>query len=234
MKGITNPIQAISEVFIRPNGVFSTLINTHNWSWIPFFIIAFVGTLPVFVYFETVDFNWYTDFLVSNTLSDVSPAEQQAFTNNLSQPLLKWSSTIGTVIGYVVANAILAAYLLLVTRQDEKSIHGFTDWYGFTWWISLPMLISSLLSLVLLFINGDSHISPSLLNPLSLGTLLGIEMSSPYSGISESFRLDMLWSIYLIAVGLSQWTQFNSQKAWIAASAPFVIIYSAWLCFTFF
>ncbi|MBU2977345.1 YIP1 family protein [Alteromonas sp. C1M14] len=234
MQGISNPFKAVSEIFVRPNGVFYTLDNTSNWSWIPFFIIAVVGSLPVFIYFNNVDFTWYKDFLVNASLSDVSPAEQQAFTDQLSQPLVKWSSTIGTVIGYMVANAILAVYLMLVTRQDEKSVHGYTDWYGFTWWVTLPVLVSSVLSLVLLLLNGDPQISPSILNPLSVGTLLGVDISSPYSQICESLRLDMLWSIYLTAVGLGQWTQFNSNKAWIAASAPFVIIYTVWLFFTLF
>ena len=46
MSAVTNPIQACSEVFVRPRAVFEALKTRNNWSWVPFIPTAIIGSLP--------------------------------------------------------------------------------------------------------------------------------------------------------------------------------------------
>ncbi len=233
MSEVSNPFQAINEIFIRPNKVFSKLATTDNWSWVPFFIVMVLGLLPLYLYFQTIEFAWYSNYLADAQLGDVSPAEKQAYQNQLTLGMIKWSTLIGMFLGFIVINAIMAGYYTFMTRHDEKSLQGFTDWYGMTWWTALPSIIPSLIALLLLVMADGHQIDPVTLSPLSLAYIFGLEPSSDFFGLCQSLRLDMAWTYYLTAVAISQWTSFSTKKAWIIALAPGVVIYGIWLIIAF-
>ena len=56
---VTNPFQAASEIFYKPTQVFEAISVKDNWSWIPFIIVTAVAILPLYLYFNLVDFEWY-------------------------------------------------------------------------------------------------------------------------------------------------------------------------------
>lgn len=229
MSDVNNPFQAVSETFIRPNTVFNRLATVSNWSWIPFIIVMVLGILPLYLYFQTVDFEWYTNYLAQTQLGDVSPAEKQAYKDQLAPGIITWSTLIGIAIGFLVINALMAVYLTFMTRNDEKSIQGFTDWYGMTWWVALPSVIPSLIALLLLVMADGHEIEPITLSPLSLAFIFGLTPASDFFNLAQSVRLDMIWSIYLTAVAIGQWATFNNKKSWLVASGPFIVIYGIWL-----
>ncbi|MCP4865003.1 MAG: YIP1 family protein, partial [Alteromonas sp.] len=51
---------------------------------------------------------------------------------------------------------------------------------------------------------------------------------SDWFGFAQALRLETLWSVYLITVGITQWTSFDTKKSAIIAAAPFVIIMGVW------
>ncbi len=53
-------------------------------------------------------------------------------------------------------------------------------------------------------------------------------MESDWFGFAQALRLETLWSVYLITVGITQWTSFDTKKSAIIAAAPFVIIMGVW------
>ncbi|MBU3022383.1 YIP1 family protein [Aestuariibacter sp. A3R04] len=228
MQETSNPFQAITEVFYKPNQVFSTLSGKDNWSWIPFFVVCTFSILPLFLYYEMVDFEWFKNYLVSTTMADVSPAEQQNFKDSLHQSAMKWGASIGVFVVILLINALYATYFTLMSRHDEKCVQGFTDWYGFMWWVSLPSIIPSLISLLVLATADTAQIVPTNINIASLAYLLDVSATSNFFRIAESIRLDMIWMIYLTAVGVYQWTGFARKKAWIVSLAPFVVLYGLW------
>ena len=138
MSEVTNPIQACSDIFFKPNGVFAATNVKHNWSWVPFIAVIVIAVLPAYMYFNFVDFDWYTDLIINSTYADVSPNEQNMIRQNMSQDSVLLFSVIGAFIGYIVLNSLLATYLNLATKSDEESLHGFTDWFGF-----LPVNVST-------------------------------------------------------------------------------------------
>ena len=228
MEPVSNPFQACNDIFVRPNRVFATLAERHNWSWLPFFLVMLLALLPTYLYFNFIDFDWYVDLLVNNTMGEVSPAEQDIFRNAMTK-----ETTLYGTFGYVfflsiVVNAVLAVYLNMVTKMDEENVNGFTDWYGFTWWVSMPILLSSVLAIGVILLADNHQLSPTELSPTSLSYILGLGMDSQWFPLAQNIRLESFWTMYLIAVGVNQWTRLGGQKAKVIAVAPYLALWAIW------
>lgn len=228
MSEITNPFQACNNIFFKPNGVFKAIDEKNNWSWIPFFVVIAMSVLPAYLYFNFVDFDWYKNMLIDTQYGDLSPAEQDIYRDNMARPQTMVFMLIGGVLGPIFINAILALYLNLMTKSDEENLNGYTDWYGFTWWAGMPVVVSGLLGIALVALSDNHQVLPSIVSPLSMAYIFNITMESNWFGLAQSVRIDSIWSIYLIAVGIAQWTSFSTKKSTIIASAPFVIILGIW------
>lgn len=227
MHTVTNPFQACNDIFYRPNGVFRALTTKNNWSWFPFVLVVLASILPSYLYFSTVDFSFYVN-LLSSTLGDVSPAEIEQFRQSQQRSFYIILSLAGPLIGLPLYFLLIALYLHLATKSDEQNVQGFTDWYGFSWWISMPVLVSALIAVILIALASDPQMSPSIMQPLSLAYLLNIPLSSPWNGFASATSLITIWTVYLTTVGISQWTSFSTKKSAIIAVAPYVIVYGIW------
>lgn len=227
---ISNPVQALTEIFYNPKGVFDALSVKDNWSWLPFILIVAVSLLPGYLYFNTVDFNWYAEMSAMAALPDGSPAEIEAITNTMSVRLISMTTLISVPIGLIIVVAILAGYYTLWTRNDEKGVQGYTDWYGAMWWIMMPTIISSLAGCLYLATQSiGSEIPQSAMAPLSLAFMGGVEMTSQWYTFLETIRLDTFWSMVLAVYCLKSWTHFSMPKAVLVAVLPNAIIWTIML-----
>lgn len=224
---VSNPFQAASEIFYQPRDVFNALSVKDNWSWIPFFLVLAVSTVPIYLYFNIVDFDWYKNIIATMQMPEGSPAEIEAFSNTMEMGMTQMITLVSIVVGLPIVMAILAGYFTLWTRNDEKSIHGFTDWYGATWWMAMPSIINALLS-CLYMVTQDlgSELNQSALAPLSVAFMIGTEMTEKWYGLLSSIRLDSLWTIALGAICLNSWTNFSMTKSTVVAALPNVLIWS--------
>ena len=229
MHKVNNPFQAMRDIFVKPNQVFATIKETHNWSWIPFLCISMVGVIPIFMYFNFVDFNWYSEFMVQSMAANLSPAEQNMLRNSMTdQAQSLWAGGVSSVLVIILSNAILALDLNILTKADEECVQGYTDWYGFSWWVSIPVIISSLIAALVVLLASDNQLLPISLSPTSLAFIFNVEMESAWSSFAQSIRLESFWVMYLIAVGLSQWTQLPTKKTYLIAIAPYALIWLGW------
>lgn len=231
MRTVSNPFQACNDIFFRPNGVFKAVGEYSNWSWLPFIIVVAVAMTSQYVYVNFVDIEWFANMNIA-AQEAMSPAEEDAMRGFFTRDNIMMSQLIGACVGLIVVNSIFAVYLNLITRSDDSHIFGFTDWYGFTWWVAMPSVISGLISVILILLASDHQVSPSILAPLSIAYLFGIEMSSSWFAFAQAVRLELFWSIYLTTVGVSQWTSFSTKKSAIIAITPYAVIYGIWLIFT--
>jgi hypothetical protein len=229
MQQVSNPFQAMKDIFIKPNQVFATISEIHNWSWIPFICISVISSLPIYMYFNFVDFSWYTEFMVQSMAGDLSPAEQNSFRSMMSdQAQSLWTGVFGSIFMLLLSNAIMALYLNIVTKADEECVQGYTDWYGFTWWVSIPIIFSSLIAVVVVLLAQDNQLTPVSMAPTSLAFIFSVEMNSPWASLMQGIRLESFWVMYLIAVGLSRWTQLPIKKTYAIAIGPYVLIWAVW------
>lgn len=231
MELVSNPFQACNDIFFKPNRVFETINQKHNWSWLPFFLVAVLSVLPTYFYFNFVDFDWYREFVISTTMGDVSPAEQDQVRQFMSKGQTLTFGLISQVLVLIIINAILAIYLNLVTKSDEENLNGFTDWYGFTWWVSMPSILSSLVAILIIAMASDHQLPPNEIAVTSLSYWLGLSMDSAWFNFAMSVRLDVLWTMYLTAVGVGRWTHFSQNKCYVIGTAPFLVLWAVWAFF---
>lgn len=230
---VTNPIQAASEIFYKPRAVFDAIAVKDNWSWVPFLLVVAMSALPAFLYFNLVDFDWYKNMIATMQLPEGSPAEIEAFANTMEMGSTKIITLVSVAVGLPIVMAILAGYFALWTRNDEKSIHGFTDWYGATWWMAMPTLINALLACMYIAMQDPgTALNQAALSPLSLAFIAGTEMSDKWFGLLSSIRIDSIWTIVLGGICLKSWTNFSLQKSMIVAALPSAIIWIATFAFT--
>jgi hypothetical protein len=232
---VTNPIQACNDVFMRPSDVFRALSLKDNWSWLPFILVVVISSLPAYLYFDMVDYSWYVDTQIAQSMPDASPAELEnvrpAYGTGKSAAMF---ALIGAPLYLIIVSAVLGLYFTLVTRNDEKSIHSFFDWYGAQWWFMMPTLIASAISLalILIMVEPGSQTSQSVLSPTSLSYMLSIPTSSNWFTFMSYLRIDTIWSIYLGAICLQQWTNFSRNKSIIFSAIPTLIILTITLLWT--
>lgn len=218
---LSNPIQAASEIFYKPTQVFNALSVRDNWSWIPFLFVAIILFIPPYLYFGLVDFNWWLDTAVLPSLDDMPPSQQENMLAQYTPATMQLTMGLSSSLLLVLIYAVKAFYFSMMTRNDEKSVQGFTDWYGAMWWMAMPMLVNALLSLVLLTIQAPgAQVSSAILAPLSVAFILGLDMASPWYSLLVDLRLDVLWSIWLGFICINSWTHFTQTKALIIAIAP--------------
>jgi hypothetical protein len=229
MQRVNSPFQAMKDIFVKPNQVFATIKETHNWSWIPFICISMVGVIPVYMYFNFVDFDWYNEFIVQSMAANLSPAEQNMLRSSMTdQTQSLWAGVFSSVIVVILSNAVLALYLNIVTKADAECVQGYTDWYGFSWWVSIPFIISNLIAALVVLLALDNQLLPISLSPTSIAFIFNLSTDSDWFSFAQSIRLESFWIMYLMAVGLSQWTQLPPKKTYVIAIAPYALIWSGW------
>lgn len=223
---VTNPLEALTVIFYKPSAVFEALAVKNNWSWVPFIIIGLMIFFPFYLYYDVVNFDWFIDTHVMPKLEDMTPAQKDTVLAQQNPAFLKFTGGIVFIFALVI-NAIVAFYFSLVTKNDDKNVQGFTDWYGALFWIAMPSVLGSIIGLVLLTLsNGNGEILTSTLSPLSLTYILGLEPAAKMYDFLFNIRIDSIWSIWLTVVCIKTWTNFSTSKALIVAVIPTLVGWS--------
>ena len=223
----SNAFKACVDILVSPKEGFDTVKGKKHWAWCPFTLIIACSAGMFLYYFSVVDFDWLVDQILSQ--GDLSEAELEASAGFMSQTRMTWSTTLGGVIGLIVANAIMAAYFNLVTNVLQPSEVSFTGWYGFSWWISMPHLVTAILSMLLVLFSTDGMVALEDLGVTTLNSLIfGVDSSNPWFGFLSGLDAFMFWSIALIAIGLKSWLGIDTKKAATIAAAPYALIYGIW------
>ncbi|WP_395342339.1 YIP1 family protein [Ningiella sp. W23] len=230
---VTNPIQAASEIFYKPTAVFDAIAVKDNWSWIPFLLVVITAAIPAYLYFNIVDFDWYKNAVALAQNPEGSPAEIEAFANYMELGSTQIITALSVAIGFPIIMAILAGYFTLCTRNDEKSVHGYTDWYGAMWWMSMPTVINSLLACIVLAMQDPgAQISQAVLAPLSVAFVIGAEIGDKWINLLTGIAIHSFWGIFLGMVCLRSWTNFSQSKALIIAIIPSLLLWGLTIAFT--
>lgn len=220
---VTTPLQAASEIFYRPKAVFDTLSSVNNWSWIPFMLVIVMASLPTYLYFQMVDVNWVIDKLVTLQMPDASPAEIENAKRRMPPEYLTIFVFL-IPIALIIFHAIISGFLTFVTRNDEKNVQGYTDWYGATWWITMPFVVNGLVALlVLATYDAGAQIPLAATSPLSLAFIFGVDIGAPMASLLAAIRLDTIWATFIAVYCFSSWTSFSFKKSIIFGVLTMVI-----------
>ncbi|GHE93329.1 YIP1 family protein [Thalassotalea profundi] len=226
-----NPIQACLDMLMAPTSAFSTVKDKKGWAWLPFFLVIGMTSVVFVHYFSIVDIDWFQDQSLEQaaSMTGMSFEELKAASSEPDATSAMIQTIVSVAITLVVVNLLSALYYLLATKVTAKNEYGFKDWYAFTWWTSMPMVISSLASILVLLFAADSNISMNDLQPTSLNSLIfSLDQSSAWFNFLEGINLFTFWVITLACIGLKTWLNIATKKAVILAVIPTVIIYGLW------
>ena len=233
----TSTLSALTDIFVSPTKAFNAINKKKGWSWGAFFAISFVTTIASYLFFSSAD----PQYLLEQQLATLDPnmsAEERKMAEEgiqVTSGMQVWFAIGGGIFGLIIANAIYALYLLLISKMDADCDKKFGDWFGFSVWTNMPLVISGLGIIILVLTASTDQLSISLMNYASLNQLvLGLEPQSQFYALTETLNIFVIWSIVLTVIGLKSWTNFSSNKAWLFGILPSAIFYLSWAIFTMF
>jgi hypothetical protein len=219
----TAPSSAFAELRERPR------------SWFPLLLAILATAATVYWYYSVVDIDWLKDTLYASSpqFQQMDEEKRAAAMAALSRTTLQWSSLVGTLIMLPLVFVIWALYLLLAGKVARLSL-GFKHWFALVTWCSLPMLLNTVVSGILLLLADNPQIGPGVLQPLSLNELLlHRPFGSPGQGLLESLSIPAFLTWALMIIGIRTW----SQRSWALSAyitlLPWVLIYGLWAFFAF-
>lgn len=227
----SNPIQACFDVLLTPAKAFATVKDKKGWAWLPFFLVIGMTSVVFVHYFSVVDINWFQDQSLEQAaaMTGMTYDELKAASSEPDATNAMIQTTVGVVITLIVVNLLSAVYYLLATKVSAKNEFGFKDWYAFTWWTSLPIVVSSIASILVLFFATDSNISMNDLQPTSLNSLIfSFDNSHAWYNFLEGINLFTFWVIAIASIGLKVWLKIDTKKSVILAVIPSLIIFGFW------
>ncbi|MDC3190193.1 YIP1 family protein [Pseudoalteromonas elyakovii] len=227
----SNVMTALVDIFISPSKAFNGLKEAKGWSFVAFILLAGILAASMFAFYNKADPQFLIDQQVAAASVDATIAEQKMIRQSMEQTvdLQVWFAIFGGIIGLAVINALMAGYYLFVSKQDPEANYGYGAWYGFGVWAMMPLVIYYLGFLILVLTASTNQISQTLMNYSSINQLLiGLEIGHPFYTLLESLNIFSIWSIFIAAIGLKNWTNFTFNKALLFAALPSIVIYGIW------
>jgi hypothetical protein len=228
-----NSLELTSALATAPSSAFAELRERPRF-WFPLLLVLLSSAGLIFWYYSVVDIDWYKQAVLASTpdfqsLND----DQRATAMSLMTPnTLKWGSTASLAIFYLLI-LLGQALLLWLAAQVTKLPQGFKHWFTLVCWCSLPVILGTVVSAILLFLSETPQILLGVLQPLSLNELLFHLPPGPGYALISSISIPAILGWALMIIGVRVW----SQRSW-AFSAAFIlvlvaIVYAIWAFISF-
>jgi len=215
----------ITGVLIDPKKAFADIAAKPSWI-LPVVLSIVVGL--AFVYLFTTRIGWDRYFhQLAETSSRMQQMDAQA-RDNAIQIQVKMGPIFGYIFGVIgpgLMALIVGGVVLLMCKLGGAAL-TFKQTFAIGAWASMPRVVAGILAIVVMFIKNPEDFN--LQNPLAFN--FGAFMEPPpnsgkfiYS-LATSIDLFTIWSILLIAVGISVAARkLAFSKAVILVAAPWLI-----------
>lgn len=223
----TSLINIAVNVFASPGEAYPA-IRERPRAFLPWFLIVAGICSVTMLYTSSVDVGWYLEPQVRASLagSNLSEAEMQEAVDNVAniRPLVL--GAIGALSSAAFLTLLYFVHALYLTgvsfvRHDDIRLK---QWFSLICWCSLPSLLGFLASLVNLLTNDATFMRQEQVNPLSFGSLFGLEAQGTGDRILQTFDLTSIWSLVLIVLGYQAWTGKSLGTSALIALGPYILI----------
>lgn len=215
----------IGNLILDPKPTFARL-KDRSGAWIPLIILIALSIGIMYWWISTLDFGWLVEHMVASQ-PKATPEMRAAMEKFMTPNSMLVSSSIGAVLGTLVALALSALYYLVASKVMGTQI-GYGKWFGFSVWTSVPRLLTIPLSAVQIA-TSNGRLAPEDLNMASLNYLVfHLPMTNPWASLVGSIDLTMFWSIALAVLGLKVWTGRSTATCLTVAVLPYLIVYGLW------
>jgi hypothetical protein len=223
-------MQTLATLITKPRLAFAEIEKNPRFS-LPMILLLVTSIGVILWFYASIDINAFINqMLTSRGLNAAQRAQAGAF---MTRTTLMGSALVGGILGLFVIQLIQAFYFFFVYEFLDVR-RSFRQWFAFTWWCSLPSVISAAITAVMLLL-GHSSSSIAVLSPLSLNQLF-YHFDPEDSGYSllNSITLVQLLTLLLMVIGTHAW----SQRSWVlnvvVIILPRLVIYGVWGWFVFF
>jgi hypothetical protein len=223
------PMQMFVALITDPRRAFTELEKNPRFA-VPM-ILLLVANIGVIIWFyASVD----VDSLVNHMLA-ARPltASQRALTASLmTRNTLMGSALIAGILA-LFATQVIQAFCFFFLYEFLDVQRTFRQWFAFTWWCSLPQLVTAgAAAVMLLFSRSSAQIG--VLSPLSLNQLF-FHFDSEDSGYSllNSITLAQLLTVLLMVIGAHTWSKRSWALDVVVVMLPRVVLYGIWAWFVF-
>lgn len=216
----------LGDIVRRPKYAFE-YIQAHKLSAWPAFVLLSI-TLLVFwtVYFNVVDMAWLLETTLNQSMPQASAADKAMLAEQMTPDVLKYSSLFGSQLMLLLQGLLVAAYLNIATKLDQENTDSFKDWYGFYWWLQIPVAFQLLVALLVLLSSSDGQVTLHHLQITSLNQLLQLEPNQSLYSFAASFDFFSVWSFVLLFYGLSVKTTLKTSTVANICIIPILVMMS--------
>jgi len=210
-------------IFTEPTKAMAD-VKQRSMIWLPLLLLVLAPLLLQILYFQSVDFSWLQDQLLSRNPNMPADAREQA-RQFMSPGMMMGMSVAGILIVVPVVLLVVSVYYLLAAKVIGSDI-GFGKWFAFTLWTSIPTLLAVPAGLVRILASNNAQILPEAINPLSLNELLlHLPAASPWASLASAVDVTRLWSILVAVIGYKLWTQRSTITSSIVVLLPTVVVF---------
>jgi Yip1 domain len=225
-----NQIQMFSALITSPRRAFVELEKNPRFS-LPMILLLVCSIGLIIWFYSSIDVDAFINrALAARGLNASQRATAGAF---MSRNTLMGSAVIFGILGLFIIQLISAFYFFFVYEFLDVR-RTFRQWFAFTWWCSVPSLLSSLVSAVMIAIHRSSG-SLDVLSPLSLNALV-YHFDAEDSGYSllNSISLVQLLTLVLMLIGAHTWSQRSWALDGVVVILPRLVLYGVWGWWVFF
>jgi hypothetical protein len=224
------PLQMFAALITNPRRAFAELEKNPRFA-VPMILLLVANIGVVIWFYATIDIDSFiSQALMARGLNAAQRAQTAAF---MSRNTLMGSAAIGGILGLLAIQVVEAFYLFFIYEFLDVR-RSFRQWFAFTWWCSLPTLISAVAAAVMLLV-GHSSGSVGVLSPFSLNQLF-YHFDPQDNGYSllNSVTLVQPLTILLMVIGAHAWSERSWVLNMVVVILPRLLIYSVWAWFVFF
>jgi len=223
----SSSVGVLSNIFTAPSQAFAAIKERPN-PWLPLLVLIGAVFIVQFVYMQVVDFPWLMDHTLQQGGGNMTDAQRAQIVDATTKVP---PSVLGAVQGASGGIVILAVYALIALYYTGVSFatndgHKFQQWLALIAWCSLPSVLGYIASLVNLQVVDARFLPAEQLNPLSFGSLLGLnpEGATIVQRILMSLDITVLWSTVLQILGYQAFTQRSITFSAAVVLGPLAVI----------
>jgi hypothetical protein len=235
---ILNNFDLTSALLFEPRKAF-TEIDARPRFWFPLLVVLVITVATAVWYRSVVDLEWVADRQIRASVSSfgVKLTEAQIEESVRRTVDNKTLGTVSTVLGtpiIIVAIGLLGTLYMMLAGRITGVRRSFRQWFSFTWWVSLPVSVLSMLGAAFVLLSATTtQIDQAELKPLSLNALF-VQKAFGEPGYSLLSNIDLvqLFGLYLSIVGVRLWSGRSWLFSSIFALLPYALIYGIWAYFS--
>jgi hypothetical protein len=203
-------------------------IKHERGSWFPLVIIVLMVALCQWLYFQSVDFNWFIEQQVAAAGAHSTPAEKEFMANqfaSMGPSVIAISSILAGSVVLIALYALTAVLLLIISNiRDDKLTYG--DCFALVSWSGLVKMLTLMITLVVIALDDSGQLSQDQLTLLNLNWLFfNFEPGHPWYNWLSQFDLTGLWAAALMGFGYHKFTKASITASMIIGFLPTVLFF---------